>query len=290
MSIAGAAVQRGKRIKGKGLPDIRIELVSQRNRRVDDKVLEADIEGTHYVHPLDVKRGRGYVLADVVPGRYRATIAVDGFRRSTGQFGAKAKRNQTFTWKIPQRCTRLPAWGELDQRQQRLLRSFAGARNARRVWNQLADNQACTFFQVTYALARTAMGEAVLSDYIQRVRVIGGAEIVARAEDGRERKATGWRLHVAIKPSRRGSIAPDLVRHGFKADKGFVHPTHTRFGFTKSFRQQGRNPRLQMVLRADGSGADVDLDNGAFHRSSPMAVYGALKKRFPGVERIYRVE
>ena len=281
------------------MPDVKIVLLSQRNRPVTDKVLEADFDGTHYVHPLDIKKGRGFVLADVVPGRYRVFIKVAGFRRSQFSFSAKAGRDLIVKCKIQHRCTKLPTWSDLCSEQKRLLASCAGQQSPQRFWGNLSDNHACTFFQISYVLARTVIGGTMLSDYINRVRVIGGAEIIDRAPDGRERRAVGWRMHVAIKPKYRAKIKGDLAQAFFKEDKGLVHPTHTRFGYTKSFRQQGQPPWLQLVLKPSAPGgsqyveADVDLDVNPplrVHLSSPHDVYPALKKKFPPVGRIYQVK
>ena len=189
------------------------------------------------------------------------------------------------------RCTLLPGFGDLEGEQKRLLRSVSGSASVAVLWRRLGDNQACTFFPVTYALARTPIGGTVLSDYIQTVKVIGGAEIEAPVPNGRKkRRAVGWRMHVVIKPKFRKTIANDLVNFGFKKDSGTAHTTHSRFGYVTSFRQKGRNPRLQVVLNKDCSGADVDLDNGVFHRSAPHDVYKALKKKFPAVRAIYQVK
>jgi hypothetical protein len=35
--------------------------------------------------------------------------------------------------------------------------------------------------------------------------------------------------------------------------------------------------------------ADVDLDAGAFHRSSPHDIYKSFAKRFPAAAKIYKV-
>lgn len=272
------------------MPDIRIELVSQRGRKVDDKVDLAEFKGTHYVHPLDVQKGQGYVLADLAPGRYTGRISVNGFKGSIGSFQAKAKQNKVLKWPMVHRCTLLPGFSDLDDEQKRLFRSYAGNRDAAALWRRLGDNQACTFFQVTYALARTPMGGAVLSDYIQKVRVVGGAATVAKAPDGRMRKAAGWRIHVVIKPKFRQTMAQDLARGGFKKDRGKPVPTHARFGFVHSYRQKGGNPRLQIVLNRDASGADMDLDKSKWnHKSSPHEIYGNLRKKFPAVHAVYRV-
>ena len=49
-------------------------------------------------------------------------------------------------------------------------------------------------------------------------------------------------------------------------------------------------PRLQVVTNHEGSGADVDLDAGAFHKSSPHDVFKDFAKRFPEGAKIYKVK
>ena len=57
----------------------------------------------------------------------------------------------------------------------------------------------------------------------------------------------------------------------------------------KSFRQRTSSPKLQVTLRKDNSGADIDLDAGVFHRSAPHDVYKRLIKTFPAVKKVYQV-
>ena len=78
-------------------------------------------------------------------------------------------------------------------------------------------------------------------------------------------------MHVLIKRWYRDRIENALVS-GFKKDSGWTHPTHTKFGYTESFRQKGGPPNLQLVLRQSASGSDVDLDVGQTHRSAPHDV------------------
>jgi hypothetical protein len=80
-----------------------------------------------------------------------------------------------------------------------------------------------------------------------------------------------------------------LLDSGFKKDGGIAHPTHSRFGYVKSFRQRKGSPKLQVTLRKDNSGADIDLDAGVFHRSAPHDVYKKLVKAFPEVKEVYEV-
>jgi hypothetical protein len=77
---------------------------------------------------------------------------------------------------------------------------------------------------------------------------------------------------------------------GFKRDTGDPHPTHKRFGFVRSFREKQGTPKIQVVINHEGSAADVDVDVGAFHRSSPHDVYKNFAKRFPDAAKIYKVK
>lgn len=281
------------------MPKIRIELRSQRGRRLDDLIKRFLFEGKGMGLQRDlsmVPPSSKQLTVDAAPGTYHLQVEIEGFHLcwKTVRVRSAKKRPKVpipVVIRAEHRCTDLPTWSELSQWQQRMLARSAGQLGGRKAWEKLADNQACSFFQITYALERTPMGKGMLlSDYVQRVQRIGGAEIVGKTPEGRTEHSVGWRLHVTIKPSRRASIGRELARNGFHRDEGFVHPTHARFGYTRSFRQVGPNPRLQLVLRADGSGADVDLDQGAFHLSSPKDVYGSLKRKFPAVARIYQVK
>ncbi len=271
------------------MPLIHLRVFSQRGRKITDPVSpgEFEIQGTHFVHPADLDPADGGLDLNLVPGQYKSTLRLEEF--DACDFTLKADHAKTVSVQAQHRCTLLPAFAHLDEEQQRLFRSYADPASAASEWNVLSDNQACTFFQVTYALARTPLGDSFLSRAIQRVQRIGGALISARAEDGATRSATGWRLHVLVKAANRETIAGQLKASGFARDAGAPHPTHSRFGYMKSFRQQGAHPRLQMVFTPDFSGADVDLDQGSFHKSAPHHVYKAMKKKFPGVETLYRV-
>lgn len=273
------------------MPMIKLRFFSQRDRAIADPVLpdHFKIAGTHFVHAADMDPVEGGLDANLVPGHYTCELWLEGFENK--KFTFKADKAKTINAKVPHRCTLLPGIAEinLDPEQQRLFTSFAGAGSEAKEWDALSDNQACTFFQVTYALAHTPFNGGLLASVIRRVQRIGGATITGPVPGGGTHRATGWRLHVLIKPDHRDSIATQLKSNNFKRDNGPTHPTHTRFGYTKSFRQKGEQPLLQMVFNDDFSGADVDLDRGAFHKSAPHDVYKAMKKKFPGVEGIYKV-
>jgi hypothetical protein len=252
------------------------------------------IKGTHYVHPLDIDYFSGYFVADLVPGRYIADVRMDGFEKNPRALRAYANEPKEHSWRFKHRCDRLPTFRDLDEEQRRLLESFAGEDRAAS-WNSLSDNQACTFFQITYVLARTPVVGRRLSDYIHSVLRIGGAQIEGPSPDGEIKRAVGWRMHVAIEPESMSLIAADIESAGFEADSGVAHPTHSKFGYTRSYRQTGKNPKLQLVFMPSADdpdrfiGADVDLDRGFLHKSSFYDVYRSLIRKFPEVEEIYHV-
>lgn len=273
------------------MPIVTLRLTSESGRSVSDEPNLAEIvKGTRYVHPRDIQTAKGLVQLNVVPGTYKLAIRVDGYKPSSGSFSAKANANKVLQWPLTHRATLLPRFGDLDDEAKRLLESFhPGGPDT---WKELSENQAATFFQVTYALARTISGEVPLSQYIQRIQRIGGAEIEARHE-GELRRAVGWRMHVLIKRWYRDRVQDALLDAGLKKDDGWTHPTHTKFGYSESFRQKGGSPRLQVVLRQiatnEYDGADVDLDVGGAHKSAPHDVYKDFVRRYPEVKGVYRV-
>ena len=277
------------------MPKIIARIESQRGRKVTDPVDDLVIKGTHFVHPLDVDKEKGGFVADLVPGTYKLSVAVECFQKLRAyQFEVPlSSTKRRLTLEMKHRCSKLPFWRELHSDQQRLFESFQ--RGGPAAWKGLSDNEACTFFQVSYAMSQLAMANGVLSEYVQRVETVGGSQI-RRKFMGKERVATGWRIHVVFKKALRGRIAKDLTKAGFKKDSGTTHPTHSRFSYTVSYRQQGSQPSLQVVLKPSHSktgafvGADVDLDCGDFHRSAPYDVYRGLIKKFPALKNIYAVK
>jgi len=281
-------VRRRGREAGR-VPEVRIELVSQRGRAVSDRPRRVKLRGRQFVHvpASDVEYRDGALMMDVPPDTYALEVEVDGFRPYDGRLTVTpdSKRGEL---ELKHRCTLLPSFSQLKGEPQRLFRSYAGGQDGGEAWGELSDNQACTFFQVTYALAETTVGGKPLSSYLERVERIGGAEIAGEVK-GQTKRAVGWRLHVGVKSGEATKMAELLTANGFAADSGPAHPTHAKFGFVHSFRQKGKNPRLQLVFAAGFARADVDVDNGKFHLSSPYHVYSALRKKFPEVHEVYRV-
>ncbi len=190
---------------------------------------------------------------------------------------------------LENRVVTLPKVSELEPEQRRLLQTLDDTRTPGEVWAALSDNKAATFFQVTYALAQIALVDGTpLSSAVDRIVRVGGSELTGPDASGTSRTVIGWRMHVLFVGG--SSVESSLEGAGFKRDPGDAHPTHKRFGFVRSFRERKGNPRLQVVTNHEGSGADVDLDTGAFHRSSPQHVFKAFAKRFPQAAGIYKVK
>jgi hypothetical protein len=276
------------------MPKITVRLSSHRGRAATDPPEQVKIKGTHYVHPLDIDYFDGGFVADLVPGRYVADVRMDGFERNPRALRAYANEPKEHSWRFEHRCDRLPTFRDLDEEQRRLLESFAGEDRAAS-WDNLSDNRACTFFQITYALVRTPVAGRRLSDYIDSVERIGGAQIEGPSPDGETKRAVGWRMHVTIVPEFMPQMVDDIESAGFEAVSGVAHPTHTKFGYTRSYRQTGKNPKLQLVFMPSANdpggfvGADVDLDRGFLHKSSFYDIYRSLIRKFPEVEEIYHV-
>lgn len=190
---------------------------------------------------------------------------------------------------LENRVVTLPKVSEFEPEQRRLLQTLDDTRTPGEVWAALSDNKAATFFQVTYALAQIALVDGTpLSSAVDRIVRVGGSELTGPDASGTSRTVIGWRMHVLFVGG--SSVESSLEGAGFKRDPGDAHPTHKRFGFVRSFRERKGNPRLQVVTNHEGSGADVDLDTGAFHRSSPQHVFKAFAKRFPQAAGIYKVK
>jgi hypothetical protein len=233
-------------------------------------------------------RSGGEIVADLVPDQYTIDVQPDGFVL------ARAKLDVGFdpiarVLEIESLVTRLPAFGDLTKEQQRLLASLDPPKTGAEIWNALPDNKAATFFQVTHALTEVTTADgASLSTMVDRVVRLGGSQLTAPDTKGTSRTVVGWRMHVVFIG---GMLISDLLTGaGFKRDTGDPHPTHKRFGFVNSFREKGANPRLQFVTDHEGLGADVDLDNGVFHKSSPQDIFKNFAKRFPKGAKVFTVK
>lgn len=278
------------------MPKIRFVLKSNRDRLVTDVVSRFILTGERATerNQSDLEPTSNRFTVNAAPGRYTLELEVDGFE----DFGAnvEVRSSSAPLTEVPiiltHKCTDLPEFVELDAMQQTLLATYSPG--GQPVWKSLSDNQAATFFQVTHALLNTGLANGrSLSSYIDKIRVIGGVKIedhVLFPEDTtKKRTQTGWRLHVVIRDADRAGIADALVADGAfgEQDPGQIHQTHRSFGLTKSHRQKGDLPRLQIVLSDDNKHADVDLDV-VLHRSSPHDVFDDFIRKFPEVAGIYR--
>ena len=185
-------------------------------------------------------------------------------------------------------CTTLPTVSELEPEQRRLLATLDDTKTPGEIWHALSDNKAATFYQVSYALAAIQGEGAPLSTLVDRVTVLGGSELTAPDTSGTMRTVIGWRMHVLFVDAE--AVEPALLDAGFKRDSGPVHTTHTRFGYKVSYRERTGSPKMQVTTDYKATGADVDIDAGAFHRSSPKEIYKAFAKRFPDAAKVYKVK
>jgi hypothetical protein len=228
------------------------------------------------------------VLLNVVPDRYTVDVEVPGFAPARGILDV-GTTPVARVFPLQNLCTTLPLVSELGPEQRRLLKTLDSAKTPGQIWEVLSDNKAATFFQVTRALAEVnlASGDS-LSSTIERIVRVGGSELTAPDTSGTARTVIGWRMHVLFL----GGLSTEALLEGagFTRDPGDPHPTHKRFGFVRSFREKQGAPRMQVVVNHEGSAADVDLDAGAFHKSSPHDVYKSFAKRFPGAADIYKVK
>jgi hypothetical protein len=272
------------------MPTVTLALRSQRSKPVPDP-LRIDLRGAGSgpVQPGDIEiRPGGEIVMDLVPDLYTIHLEPEGFVRGRVKlpvgFDPIAK-----VLEIENLVTTLPKVSELAPEQKRLLKSLDASKTPSEVWSALSDNKAATFYQVTHALSEVTLPDgAALSSIVDRVVRLGGSQLTAPDTSGTSRTVIGWRMHVVFVG---GMLIDELLQSaGFKRDLGEAHPTHKRFGFVKSFREKGANPRLQIVTNHEGSGADVDLDNGAFHKSSPHHVFNNFAKRFPDGATVYKVK
>ena len=273
------------------MPTVTLSLRSQRSKPVTDQLTWISVRGRFsgpvQLDDIDLKPATAEVVLDVVPDRYTLEVEVPGFgaARGTLDVGSVALAR---AFPLDSLCTALPLVSELGAEQRRLLKTLDSEKTPAETWRALSDNKAATFFQVTHALANVAMADgAPLSSCVDHIVRVGGSTLTAPDTSGTLRTVIGWRMHVVFVGG--PSIASLLEGAGFKRDPGDPHPTHKRFGFVWSFREKQGAPRMQIVTNYEGSAADVDLDAGAFHRSSPHEVYKSFAKRFPDAARIYKV-
>jgi hypothetical protein len=271
------------------MPTVVLTLRSDRGRLVSDTptVFIVGITGGQ-VHQDDIdhREADAEVVCRLPPDRYRVEVSVPGYLpwKSKVEVAGKPMSVKVV---LKSRCTRLPAVGELSEEQLRLLKTLDGKKTHGEIWNELSENKAATFFQITHALsAVTTPAGASLSSLVSVVSVLGGASLTARDKQGKWRRVIGWRMHVAFA----ADVEADLLASGFKRDSGTAHQTHSRFGFTKSHREKKGAVRLQVTTDKYGTAADVDVDiSTPYHMSAPHDVYEDFVKRFPETKNIYKV-
>lgn len=272
------------------MPTVTLSLRSQRSREVPDHVTFIQARG-RFSGPVqrgDIDLKPGEIVLDLVPDLYTINVEVGGFRPTRGQIDV-GQQAISRLFPLENDVTVLPKVSELNSEQRRLLQTLDDTKTPGEIWNALTDNKAATFFQVTHALSEVTLGDGTpLSSMVDRIVRVGGSELTAPDAAGTSRTVIGWRMHVVFVGGT--SIATALEGAGFERDSEPAHPTHKRFGFVRSFREKGSNPRLQVVTNHEGTGADIDLDNGAFHRSSPHDIFKAFAKRFPDGAAIYTVK
>lgn len=279
------------------MPKIRLVLESESagGRPVEDPIsmflLESRRAGRiREAHGISVDSKQ--LRVDAAPDDYTVQIEMEGYRDFAGKFTIKADSPPIVPIKLKHRSKSLPEFTDLLNRQKELLGTFDGSQPAGALWKSISENRAAAFFQVTFALTQKRLANGrTLDSYIDKIRRIAGARVDDDIPDGKSRSATGWRLHVTINPADRGQFDGDLLAGGFRRDD-FSHSTHAKYGLTKSHRETGDLPRLQIVLNETNSSrenthADVDLDV-ELHRSAPHDVFRRFAERFPLGTEVYK--
>jgi hypothetical protein len=272
------------------MPTVTLSLRSQRSKPVTDAVQFIEVRGrtSGPVMKSDIDLKAGEIVMDLVPDQYTIDVEIGGFKAARGKFDVGAQAIAR-SFPLENLVSTLPGVGELEPEQKRLLQTLDATKTPGQIWSALTDNKAATLFQVSHALSQVTLANgAPLSSTVDQVIRVGGAELTAPDTSGTSRTVIGWRMHVTFVGG--ASIETVLEGAGFKRDEGEAHPTHKRFGFVRSFREKKGAPRLQVVTNHEGSGADVDLDAGAFHKSSPHDVFKDFAKRFPEGAKIYKVK
>jgi hypothetical protein len=274
------------------MPKFKFMLFSERHKPVADRINTFILNGKQFGpirNERDLKPTSKLLTVDAPPDKYELQLEIEGFKLHRNLLKITQNIPPEIKLVLPHRCTRLPAFDELEPAQQALLAAFKSNAPPEQTWLGLSDNQCATFFQLSHTLLQTILANGRnLASYVESVLCIGGVEIENTIPDGKKRTATGWRFHVTIREEDRPQIVADLIKKEvFGNQDGFVHPTHSKFGLIKSHRQRGSLPRLQVVLSADNSHADLDLDV-EFDRSSPHDVFKHFIKKYPEVKDIYQ--
>jgi len=273
------------------MPTVTLALRSQRKKSIPDplRLIELRGAGSGPVQPGDIElRPGGEIVLDLVPDLYTIDIEPEGCAKSRFKLQVGFDPVARIL-EIENLVTAIPKVSDLNEEQKRLLKSLDAEKELDDIWDQLPDNKAATFFQVSHALSEVTTADgSPLSMTVDRIVRLGGSQLTAPDTSGAMRTVIGWRMHVRFVG---GMLIEELLEDArFKRDSGTPHPTHKRFGFVNSFREKGANPRLQVVTDHEGFGADVDLDNGVFHKSSPHEVFKNFAKRFPNGAKVYKVK
>lgn len=276
------------------MPKVRLELISDR-RPVNDPVSIFILEGKRVGMIRDdrnLKPTSKRFTVEAAPDEYIVQIEIEGFRLGRKKIVINNDAPPVIPIRLTHRCLDLPEHDELHPAQRDLLSTLTPGSDPESIWRGLNDNQCATFFHLTHALLKKELANGrTLGSYVERIRRIGGVEIEddLPGEDGMVKTAVGWRMHVVIREPDRARIASDLVEEdvfGEREGSG-AHPVHQKFGLTRSHREKGALPRIQLVFDDLYKHADVDLDV-EFHRSSPHAVFRHFVRKFPEVSGIYR--
>ena len=227
------------------------------------------------------RRAAGRYLIDAEQGHhFKITLMFGGFLPLTCEFHA----TQPQELRLTARNRVEPLWfSNLSTPQQDLAGMLPAKGSPQDRWESLSDNQAATFYQLTVAL--TCCGRGQLADCIASIVRVGGSQLRCPTST---KPVDGWRMHVAWK---RSANIVDLLREmNFQHDRAGTHVTHTKCGYVTSYREiSDKDPKLQIVLNSDRSGADVDLDVGWAHRSAPRDVFETLIAKYPGIDTIFKV-
>lgn len=270
--------------------ETRLIVKSQRNRMIPDPVrkrvrrrFHASESWVDYPSKALKRRRSGRYIIDADLGHHFAiTLEFGGFLPLTCEFHATTRQELPLV--AHNRVDRLPRFEELSERQQDLAGMLPAVGSAEDRWQGLSDNQAATFYQVTVAL--TGYGDGVLANHIRSIARVGGSKLRCRA-GGKTKTVDGWRMHVAWRTST--NIDGVLTEMGFERGN-WTHSTHSTCGYVRSYREISNiDPKLQVVLNRDGSGADVDLDVGWMHKSAPHHLYEKLIAKYPGAANVFKV-
>ena len=146
-----------------------------------------------------------------------------------------------------------------------------------------------TFYMITYVLAKTPYLGTPLIERVTSIEclLVGSSHNHYHRRTDATHTVTGWRMHLTIN----GITTAQLEEEGW--DKPLplplplrVHHTHRVFGYTNSYRDYREDdewdgPFLQLVLNADATSSDSDLDKGKInHVSSPREVYKRFSERY----------